>query len=100
MTGPPPGLAVERTVLAWTRTWLSAAVCAVLLLRLSAGSTVRTAASLAVGVLALVALTAAGRRRANRLRAAQPGPAVRAARVTATTVTLLGAAAAVLVATR
>lgn len=100
MTGPPPGLAVERTVLAWTRTWLSAAVCAVLLLRLSAGSTVRTAASLVVGTVALVTLTAAGHRRANRLRAARLDPAVRTARVTAITVTLLGAAAAVLVATR
>ena len=105
MSTPGPGLAVERTVLAWTRTWLTVAACALLLLRLTSAAPMRTAAALGVGAVAVLACTVVGRRRAVRLRALAADatgrivPAVRAAAVTAATATLLGLAAAVLVAT-
>jgi hypothetical protein len=96
---------VERTVLAWTRSWLAVGGCALLLLRISIGSAPRLAAALALGALALVLATLAGQRRATRLRAlaAAPGPLdppVLPAAVMAASVSLLGLAAAVLVATR
>jgi hypothetical protein len=91
--------------LAWTRTWLAVVACGLLLLRMSIGSGTRLAVALGVGTLALVLTTLAGRRRATRLRAlaAAPGPVeppVGPAALTAATVSLLGLAAAVLVATR
>jgi uncharacterized membrane protein YidH (DUF202 family) len=105
VTGSRPGLAVERTVLAWTRTWLAVGGCGLLLVRMSAGSTPRVAAALAGSAVALVVTTLAGRRRATHLRAvaATPPalrPATRAAAVTAATVGALGVVAAVLAATR
>jgi hypothetical protein len=123
VTGPQPGLAVERTVLAWTRTWLSVAVCGLLLLRLGTGSAPRVAACLAVSAVAMLVVTTTGRRRARTLRAhATPPaplppaplpaaavppaavpptlirPAAHAAATTAATTFLLALAAAVLVA--
>jgi hypothetical protein len=113
VTGPQPGLAVERTVLAWTRTWLSVAVCGLLLLRLGTGSIPRVAACLAVSAVAMLVVTTTGRRRARTLRArATPPsrlppvavpptllrPATHAAATTAATTFLLAVAAAVLVA--
>jgi uncharacterized membrane protein YidH (DUF202 family) len=100
-----PGLAVERTVLAWTRTWLAVGACGLLLFRMSVGSPGRVAAAVTIAAVALVLATVTGRRRAALLRAvaATPRPlsvGTRAAALTAATVTLLGAAAAVLVAIR
>jgi uncharacterized membrane protein YidH (DUF202 family) len=102
MSTPRPGLAVERTVLAWTRTWLAVGVCGLLLLRVSVGSTPRLVVALGAGALALAITTVSGRRRASRLRAAAATPgtlplATRPVAVTAATVALLGLAAAVLV---
>jgi uncharacterized membrane protein YidH (DUF202 family) len=104
MTESPPGLAVERTVLAWMRTWLAVGACALLLFRLSIGSTGRVAA-LAIGATALAITTVTGRRRATHLRAIAPRPAslhvaTTATSVTAATVVLLGLAAAAFVAAR
>jgi uncharacterized membrane protein YidH (DUF202 family) len=100
---PRPGLAVERTVLAWTRTWLAVGACGLLLFRMSIGSAGRVAAALGVGAVALVVITVTGRRRAALLRVVAATPrhlpvATRAVAVTAATVTLLGLATAVLVA--
>ena len=75
MSESPPGLAVERTVLAWWRTWLAVGGCGLLLFRMSIGSTAREAAALAIGAAALVLTTLAGRRRATHLRAIAPQPA-------------------------
>lgn len=98
----PPGLAVERTVLAWTRTWLTVGVVALLLLRLGSGSVLRAGASLTVGGLAMGVVTVAGRRRGRRLRAlTATGPfdlAGRATLLTAATTTALGLAAALVIA--
>ncbi len=99
-----PALAVERTMLAWSRTGLSAAVCGLLLLRLGAGSTGRLGVALGAGGTALAVLAWTGRRRAGRLGArtdrSPVDPDARAVGTTAATVTLLGLAAAALVATR
>ena len=105
MSEPRPGLAVERTVLAWTRTWLSVGVCGLLLFRMSIGSVGRVAAALSIGALALLVATVTGRRRAARLRQVATSPrqfpvATRAVPLTAATVTLLGLAVAALVAVR
>lgn len=104
MTGP--GLAVERTVLAWTRTWLSAAVCALLLLRLS-GSGPRLVVTAVLAAAAPAVLAWTGYRRAGRLLAragvappAPVDPVARAVAATAAIVTLLGLVAAVLVSIR
>ena len=101
MTGPS-GLAVERTVLAWTRTWLAVGAVTLLLLRLGQGSTPQVAVALAVGGSAFLAVTLAGRRRGRRLRALRGTRpfdlAGRAALLTTVTTTALGLAAAVLVA--
>ena len=103
MSEPRPALAVERTVLAWTRTWLAVGACGLLLCRISIGSTARIAAALSIGAVALVLTTLAGRRRATHLRAVAATPrhlavATSAVALTAATVTLLGLAAALLVA--
>jgi len=101
----PPGLAVERTVLAWLRTWLAVGGCGLLLFRMSVGSTAREAAALAIGAAALVLTTLAGRRRATHLRAIAPQPAALrvatgATGLTTATVVLFGLAAAALVVAR
>jgi len=98
----PPGLAVERTVLAWSRTWLAIGGCGLLLFRMSIGSTALVAAALTIGAAALVLITLASRRRATHLRAIAPRPAslrvaTGAAGLTAATVVLFGLAAAALV---
>ena len=105
MTESPPGLAVERTVLAWTRTWLTVGACALLLFRISIGSTGRVAAALTVGATAMVVTTFVGRRRATHLRAIAPRPvslhvATAATRATTATVVLLGLASVALVVAR
>ena len=98
----PAGLAVERTVLAWNRTWLAVGACGLLLLRLGQGSTARLAAALLLGGVVLLAATAAGRRRARCLRTRADGgpisPGIRAAAVIAVAATLLGPGAAALIA--
>jgi uncharacterized membrane protein YidH (DUF202 family) len=100
---PRPGLAVERTVLAWTRTWLAVGACGLLLFRMTVGSGGRVAAALTVGAVALVLATVTGRRRAALLRAVAATPrhlpvGTRAVALTTATVTLLGVAAAILAA--
>lgn len=101
----PPGLAVERTVLAWLRTWLAIGGCALLLLRMTIDSTAQLAAALTVGAAALALITLAGRRRASHLRSIAPRPsALRvgtgATGLTTATVVLFGLAAAALIAAR
>jgi hypothetical protein len=88
------GLAVERTVLAWTRTWLTVGACGLLLIRLG-----QLPVALAAGAAAVLAATAAGRRRTRYLHRSEVPLAagVRAAAVTSVTATLLGATAAVLI---
>jgi uncharacterized membrane protein YidH (DUF202 family) len=98
----PPGLAVERTVLAWWRTWLAIAGCGLLLFRMTVDSTALVAAAATICAVALVLITIAGRRRAGHLRAIAPRPAALrvgtgATGLTAATVVLFGLAAAVLV---
>ena len=97
-----PGLAVERTVLAWDRTWLTVGACGLLLLRLGHGSTPRLAAAVLLGGVAMLAATAAGRRRARYLRtravASPVSAGVRAAGVIAAAVALLGIGTAALIA--
>jgi hypothetical protein len=105
VTGSPPGLAVERTVLAWSRTWLAVGACALLLFRMTIGSTARVAAALTIGATALALTTLAGRRRATHLRAIAARPAsLRVATIatglTTATVVLFGLAAAALVIAR
>jgi hypothetical protein len=105
VTEPPPGLAVERTVLAWLRTWLAVGACALLLFRMTIGSTALVAAALAIGAMALLLITLLGRRRAAHLRAIAPRPAslraaTRAAGLTAAVVVLFGLGAAALVIAR
>ena len=105
MSESPPGLAVERTVLAWSRTWLAVGGCGLLLFRMSIGSTAREAAALAIGAAALVLTTLAGRRRATHLRTIAPQPAAlrvatSATGLTTATVVLFGLAAAALVVAR
>ena len=97
VTAGPPGVAPERTLLAWTRTALSAGVCALLLLRLAAGSTPRLVVAAALGVPAAAVLAGAARHRSRRLRAAAPGEPVRAAATAAVVSVLLALAAAVLI---
>jgi uncharacterized membrane protein YidH (DUF202 family) len=97
-----PGLAVERTVLAWLRTWLAVGGCGLLLFRMCIGSTAREAAALTIGAAALVLITIAGRRRATHLRAVAARPAslrvpTAGTGLTAATVVLFGLAAAALV---
>lgn len=96
----PPGLAVERTVLAWQRTWLTVGACGLLLLRLGSGSPVRVAAILGLGAVVVLAGTYAARRRAQRLRAGLVTPAFRAATWLTATVVLLGPAVAALILAR
>jgi len=100
----PPGLAVERTVLAWTRTWLTTGVCGLLLLRLGSGSAPRGVAALLAGALSTLVVAAVGRRRAGYLHTlsalSRVEPAVRAAALTAGTAALLGLAAAGIIAAR
>jgi hypothetical protein len=90
-------------VLAWTRTWLAVGACGLLLFRVSIGSGGRVAAALTIGAVTLVLATVTGRRRAALLRAVAATPehlpvATRAVTLTAATVSLLGVAAALLVA--
>jgi len=97
----PPGLAVERTVLAWNRTWLTVGACGLLLLRLGEGSTSHLVGALLLGGPAMLTATAAGRRRARYLRTRAAGSpvsaGVRAAGVIAATATLLGLGTAALI---
>jgi uncharacterized membrane protein YidH (DUF202 family) len=98
---PPPGVAPERTVLAWTRTTLAYGVCVLLCLRLSRGSPALLGAVGTVGAVATAAVAVAARSRRRELAAAaRPAPArVQAATAAGLTV-LLAAAAAALVALR
>ena len=99
-----PGLAVERTVLAWTRTWLTLGACGLLLLRLGSGAMPPAAVALLVGAASTLAVTGAGLRRTRYLRtrgpAAPVAAGVRAAGLTAATATVVGLAAAALIAVR
>jgi uncharacterized membrane protein YidH (DUF202 family) len=99
------GLAVERTVLSWWRTWLAVGACGLLLFRMSIGSPALVAAALTIGAVALALITLVGRRRAAHLRATAQRPAsVRvgtgATGLTAATVVLFGLAVAALVVAR
>ncbi|HEV7655797.1 MAG TPA: DUF202 domain-containing protein [Mycobacteriales bacterium] len=102
--GPRPGLAVERTVLAWTRTWLSVAVCGLLLIRIGLGSSPLLVAGLAVSAVATLVVTVVGRRRAAILRPLAGAPtapvprATRSAATLAATISLLALAVALLLA--
>jgi hypothetical protein len=92
-------VAPQRTALAWTRTALTAAACALLLLRLAAGSPPRLAGALAVGTAAAAGLGVVARSRGRQLRTAPvAGDAAWAAAVATVVTVLLAAAAAVLVA--
>jgi uncharacterized membrane protein YidH (DUF202 family) len=98
----PPGLAVERTVLSWWRTWLAVGACGLLLFRMSIGSAALVAAAVTIGAMALALTTLAGRRRATHLRAIAQRPAslrvaTGATGLTAATVMLFGLGVAALV---
>jgi uncharacterized membrane protein YidH (DUF202 family) len=94
--GPPrpPGVAPERTALAWTRTLLSYGVCVLLCLRLARGSPVLLAAVAAGGGLAVAALGGAARGRQRELPAGTGLAPVQAAVAAGLTVLLAVAAAA------
>jgi uncharacterized membrane protein YidH (DUF202 family) len=96
---PAPGVAPERTVLAWTRTTLSYGVCVLLCLRLSRGSPALLGAVGTVGAVTTAAVAVAARSRRRRLAAAvRPGPApVQAATAAGLTILLAAAAAALVV---
>ena len=97
MTPPrPPGVAPERTALAWTRTVLSYGACVLLCLRLARGSPAVFAAVAAGGAVAVGTLGATARSRQRRLPTGR-GPAPFQAAVAAGLTVLLAVAAAALV---
>jgi uncharacterized membrane protein YidH (DUF202 family) len=97
---PPPGVAPERTVLAWTRTTLSYGVCVLLCLRLSRGAPVLLAAVGTVGAVATAAVAVAARSRRRGLAGGVRAPAPVQSATAAGLTVLLAAAAAALVALR
>jgi uncharacterized membrane protein YidH (DUF202 family) len=104
MRFPAGSVPAERTVLAWSRTAAAYGVCALICLRLAAGS---TSLVLAVGVGGAAGIGAVGMIARSRWRSARaaaeagrPVAAPGAAAGLAALVAGLGLAAAVLVATR
>jgi uncharacterized membrane protein YidH (DUF202 family) len=95
----PPGVAPERTALAWSRTVLSYAACVLLGLRLARGSVVLLVAVGLAGGAAVTVLGVAARGRQRRLRA-RPGPAPALPALAAGLTVALGLAAAALVVLR
>jgi uncharacterized membrane protein YidH (DUF202 family) len=100
---PPPGVAAERTLLAWNRTTLGYVVCLLLCVRLAADSPPLALTVVGLGGGGLAALAAAGRSRYRRIRpVAAEGPvaAPTAVGTAAALVVLLGVGAAMLVLAR
>ena len=101
---PSPGVAAERTLLAWNRTTLGYVVCLLLCVRLAADSPPLALTVVGLGGGGLAVLAAAGRSRYRRFRpdvAATGSVAAPAAVGTAAAlVVLLGIGAAVLVLAR
>jgi hypothetical protein len=92
----PPGVAPQRTALAWTRTVLAYGVCVLLCLRLARDSPVLLATVGVAGGAAVAVLGATARGRYRQLPGV-PGPAPAAAAVAAGLTVGLAVAAAALV---
>ena len=101
---PSPGVAAERTLLAWNRTTLGYVVCLLLCVRLAADSPPLALTVVGLGGGGLAVLAAAGRSRYRRIRpdVAAEGPVAAPAAVgtAAALVVLLGIGAAMLVLAR
>jgi uncharacterized membrane protein YidH (DUF202 family) len=96
VSSPPPGVAAERTVLAWNRTTLAYAACVLLCMRLAAASLPLTGVVAGAGAAATAGLAATGASRHRRTRAAAPLATATAAGLTV----LLAAAAGLLICAR
>jgi hypothetical protein len=69
VSSPPPGVAAERTVLAWNRTTLAYAACVLLCVRLAAGSLPLALTVVGAGATGLTGLATATRSRYRRVHA-------------------------------
>ncbi|MFC9896088.1 DUF202 domain-containing protein [Nocardia sp. NPDC127579] len=100
MSGRDPGLAAERTALAWRRTAVSAMVCAALFLNHAVGSAWRPAEFAPLAAAAtLTAVAVLCYSRNHALREGKPGHAGAAIAVTTVAVIAVTAVAAILGAT-
>jgi len=101
---PPPGVAAERTVLAWNRTALAYAACVLLSVRLAADSLPLALTVVGLGGGGLAALATAARSRYRRIwpdmLAEGPVAAPAALGTAATLVVLLGVGATMLILAR
>ncbi len=92
--GSRPGLAAERTALAWSRTAMGLLVVAGLLVRFAERGRAPVAGELAAAIALVVAAGVWRHARAVRLRARAPGPELRVLRATAVGVVAVAIAGA------